>query len=500
MAQTDMRRGQSAPPADGKPSEHKQFEIRRWRIFFAAIGLVVVVVVSIMLARSMLGNAGPEAVLPPDGEPIDTHVLALTQEYVGRVRASPRSAEAHGHLGAVYAANGLYAQAERCFANAARMAPDTGVWAFHQSLAMEQIGKIEEATRLLRRTAEHFPAYAALQQRLGERLLESGDLEGARRAFANVIASAPDATQGYCGMGDVRLRGRDFAGAELILRRAVAVDPDDRNTRYLLGLALRGLGEIDAARRELARGVGAKRRLLRDELSDSLEHYIVNLAGRLDLARQYSAEGDLTTAADILEAALAQRPDNCELLNDLASVRVRLGRLDEAFELLRRAEGLGESEILTFNNMADCLMRMNRLSEAMTYAERAVGAGPEFGKSHLTLALVHKSLKQYDSAIKALERAARLDPENSRVEREMGQTFLRLKRFEAARQHYGEAVRLSPDSVNALAGFGLACAGLGQTSEAAEALATARGLDPDHPAVLRLVELISASQGRERAK
>ncbi|MCZ6817447.1 MAG: tetratricopeptide repeat protein [Planctomycetota bacterium] len=459
-----------------------------------AIGLGVAAAVAILLAGPRLWGGDPAVVLPPDGRQIDAHVLDLIHEHVRYVRASPNSAEARGHLGAVYAANGLYSQAERCFAHAARLAPDSGVWPFHRALALEQTGRIEEATLLLQRIASTNPAYPAVQQRLGECLLESGDLDGAGRAFQRLIASAPEEPQGYSGLGDVRLRQRDFAEAERILKKAIAVAPDDRSTRYLLGLTLRGLGKTDAARRELALGVGAKSRLLRDELSDALERYTVNLAGRLDLARQYSVGGNLPAAADVLQAAVDQRPDNCELLNNLASVYTRQGRHEEAMKLLRRAEGLGESAILTFNNMANCLLRMNRLSEAMTFAERAIQAAPEFGKSYFTMALVLKRLKQYDSAIEALERAARFDPENSRVHREIGQSFLRIRRFEMSRQHYQIAARLSPDSVHAHAGLGSACAGLGRLSEAVAALAAARELDPGHPAVLQLAELLSRSQ------
>ena len=374
----------------------------------APIGLAAVAGV-VALGGYRWFSGAPAVVFPPDGEQIDAVVLELIDEHIRLVQASPRSAEAHGRLGAVYAANGLHAQAERSFANAARLAPEAGVWPFHQALAMEQIGKMEAATELLRKTARAHPDYSALQQRLGESLLESGDLDGAARAFENVIASAPEKPQGHTGLADVCLRRRDFSGAERTLEKALAVEPTNRSARYLLGLALRGQGKTEAARRELARGVGAKRQLLRDELSDSLERFTVNLAGRLDLARQYKAVGNLPAAARLLEAALVRRSDNCELLNNLASVYVRQLRLEEAIEVLEYVIARDPESRAAYYNVGMCYKGLARLEEAVRSFGKSVELAPNHPSGHYQLIGLYRRLGDVESADRHRELFARFN-------------------------------------------------------------------------------------------
>ncbi len=69
----------------------------------------------------------------------------------------------------------------------------------------------------------------------------------------------------------MRIRQHNYAEAKRLLEKAVAIDYGYKSAHYSLGLAYRGLGEHEAATRELGKGQGAKRRIMGDPLSQRLE-------------------------------------------------------------------------------------------------------------------------------------------------------------------------------------------------------------------------------------
>ena len=85
--------------------------------------------------------------------PSEPAVAELVRSKVDRVLASPGDAAAHGSLGLAYEANGLWEEAEACFANAAALDPNEVLWSYHQALALQEMGRTDDALALLRLAA-----------------------------------------------------------------------------------------------------------------------------------------------------------------------------------------------------------------------------------------------------------------------------------------------------------------------------------------------------------
>ena len=138
---------------------------------------MVVLVVAAVFAWPMLRPA-PEVAQPDNLAQLRPEVQQLVRTNLARAEAAPRDAQAHGRLGMIYEANLLWDAARTSYATAAQLDPDTPAWRLHEAIATREAGDPEAARALLQAVAAEQPDLAAAQQRLGDALLEAGDLDG----------------------------------------------------------------------------------------------------------------------------------------------------------------------------------------------------------------------------------------------------------------------------------------------------------------------------------
>ncbi|HWW95989.1 MAG TPA: tetratricopeptide repeat protein, partial [Vicinamibacteria bacterium] len=78
-------------------------------------------------------------------------------------------------------------------------------------------------------------------------LLLQGDIKGAEAAFLGVTQMEPEYADGWVNVGRARSQEGNLAGAEEVLRKALAVDPNLAKTHFFLGTVLKALGRYDEA-------------------------------------------------------------------------------------------------------------------------------------------------------------------------------------------------------------------------------------------------------------
>jgi tetratricopeptide (TPR) repeat protein len=110
-------------------------------------------------------------------------------------------------------------------------------------------------------------------------LLLQGDLKGAEAVFLKVTQMEPQYADGWVNVARARLQEGNMAGAEEMLRRALAIDAGLAKTHFFLGTVLKSLGRYDEAVTHLGR---ASSQYPRDRV-------VLNQLGRvLFLQRQYA--------------------------------------------------------------------------------------------------------------------------------------------------------------------------------------------------------------------
>ena len=118
--------------------------------------------------------------------------------------------------------------------------------------------------------AAHLAVFCNLGKRLRTRggwglLTVFSDLSRARKAVDAALALAPDYPGALAGKGQMlaelpRWLGGDRQEAERLLRRAVAIEPEDARMRLMLADVLRAAGQRDEARAHALAALGALER------------------------------------------------------------------------------------------------------------------------------------------------------------------------------------------------------------------------------------------------
>lgn len=426
---------------------------------------------------------GLAPVLPRDVDNLDEAVVEAVMAQVEVVRNAKGDARAHGKLGLIYEGNDLWDEARQCFANAWTLDPSFPLWRYHEAIAVRQAGDIDEALRLLEESARALPKEPGPQQRLGVALVDAGRLEEAQAAFERTVRLVPNMAEGYVGLGDVALSREDYETAVRHLEKAVQLDAGYRTPHYTLGLAYRGLGRLEEAEREIARGIGSTRRFINDELSVEAAGYGVGFMSEFQEARRALVAGQAQKAIQMLERILERYPDDTNVLNNLGSAYRAVGNYERMEELLRRAVAVDEAQFPPHINLGLCYLDTKKLDKAREHADRAVELAPQIAQAQSVRGRVLQAQGEDEEAYETLKKALELDAGLIEVHRSLAQTAARLGRFDEALEHYRDTIRREPDDLTLRIDLVGVLMALEKFDEARAALDDVERMAPDHPSI-----------------
>ena len=121
--------------------------------------------------------------------------------------------------------------------------------------------------------------------------------------------------------------------------------------------------------------------------------------------------GDLESAINQAEAALARGVEHPLLLNLRAYRLEGQGRLTEALAALERARELAPGDPSVLNALGLCLARLDRMAPALQAFDAAVAIQPGFVQAHANKGRAYEALGLLDKAAESFGEAARLAPD-----------------------------------------------------------------------------------------
>ena len=173
------------------------------------------------------------------------------------------------------------------------------------------------------------------------------------------------------------------------------------------GLAAEDVSRLQAAARAIRDGATAEaERLLARVLEASTDHpEALRLLGIV-----HGRCGRHDQAVAVLQHALALRPDDAWLLNDLATAQMAIGAREAAFDCWRRACALAPAQAMPWFNLGRNLQLAGDSEAAVEALARAAGLAPDLLPATILLgdALVH--LGRLDEAERRYRDALRLQP------------------------------------------------------------------------------------------
>ncbi len=216
-------------------------------------------------------------------------------------------------------------------------------------------------------------------------------------------------------------------------------------------------------------------------------------------ARAWLAQNQPERALPLLEAELAQVPEDLELARTLTEAQVKAGRTDAWIAELRRRNAQVERAV---NHYMLGLAYFSRASEAGSPAvaafERALALKPDEPEFHYRLGLARLELEQYAAAVGPLRRAAELAPERAGIRLPLAKALHRTGDSAGAVAALGALVRMAPspsEVATARALMDQIADPFARFPKAAEpkleeAMRYLQELDAPHPAIVNFEELL----------
>jgi len=132
-----------------------------------------------------------------------------------------------------------------------------------------------------------------------------------------------------------------------------------------------------------------------------------------NLSSLYLGVDDVAKAEEVLNRAIATQSPFPPIYMNLAVVRMRQGRIDEARHLLQRAGTLDPRQLLVHHNLGDIFLNEGKSEQAIAEYLEEITLNPDFALSHLHLALAYEAARMPEMAKEQYRTVLKLQPQNA---------------------------------------------------------------------------------------
>ena len=236
--------------------------------------------------------------------------------------------------------------------------------------------------------------YVALSKLLSER----GRLADARATLDDAKKKLMPSPALERALGQISELQGDYEAAIAHFNAAVAKDPKDPNSHFLLGVALRRVRKFDDAGAELDKVAAVDK----DFPGLSLERGLL-----------FEESGDVEKAIEQFNGALAKAPDDPDLQLRVGAAYVVIGRPDDALPMLHKVLEKRPSSAEAHHYIGRALMLKDgqAQTDALRYLKRAVDLDPNRAEFHVYVAWAANDAApaQLELARDEIDRALALD-------------------------------------------------------------------------------------------
>lgn len=202
------------------------------------------------------------------------------------------------------------------------------------------------------------------------------------------------------------------------------------------------------------------------ELDEQLKRYPCDCNNYIKLLELLIKTEKNEQAYSTFRAARALAPESVSVLKAGAKVLEKLGRRDEAINLLRKVFKKTPADITSVCNLSSLLFDSGQKEEALRILEslqKVAGGNPEI---LIRIAQIHLSLGDASEAQKYVARYRQLAGTNRQMFILMGQTMLARQFYDGAIKNFREAIALFPQDPEMRLGLGKAYVGMGERGQA----------------------------------
>jgi tetratricopeptide (TPR) repeat protein len=350
------------------------------------------------------------------------------------IRQNPGSAQAHFELATIYANERQYRSAADEYAQALTLNPqDTGArLSMVKSLVL--LERYEEA------------------------------LDPASR----YVIEQPEDFEGHYLLGTVYRGLRNYIDAEIELRKAIAINPNNSDLQYNFGFVLARTGKPDQAITHLQRAI---------DLDPKSDPPWLMMAEARRLLHQYDLERE---AFETVRRRKQQHvnEDVMQAEREKANNLLRSGEVHKAIEIYRHLIEQQRNDAHTYYNLAIALEKAGDRGEERAVLNKALALNPHFAPALNQIGMLDAAEGRPGDAEKELKAATENNPQFAEAQNNLGVLYGRRGDLAGAEQMFRLAVENDPSYTQAYVNLGLTLAQRGDFAAAQAQLEEALRLDP----------------------
>jgi tetratricopeptide (TPR) repeat protein len=411
--------------------------------------------------RRAVPTSRPVPPMPVDIQ--DAEVRGAVEHARQKVLDKPGDASAWGNLGMTLEAHLYEAEADRCFAEAARLDPADARWPYFRGLYALKY-EPDRAMPLLRQAASCrglAEDESAVRLRLAEALLERQEIGEAETLFRREWVRQPEDPRAAYGLGLVALAKGDDRSAEKFLAIAQSSPTARRAATAQLAALARSRGDDKTAARyekEVAPRPGDTL-AWPDPLVEQILGFQTGAGNWSQDVAQLERERRFAEAAQVYLKQIEKQPTTQAYIGaGLNLARVR--DYDRALPLLREAVRLDTDSIQAHYTLAMALFSRAEsdwqqspnsaqakawFREAIEHAQRTVALKPDHARAYLFWGLALKYLGESAAAIAPLRKGVTCRPVDFDLQFALGGVLLETEQYQEAGVFLENARKLSPE-------------------------------------------------------
>jgi tetratricopeptide (TPR) repeat protein len=418
-----------------------------------------------------------------------------------RAQRAPSDVEKVGTLGAMYYAHGFDEAAVASFRQATRLFPDQYAWWYYLARAQQKAGDRARAIAAFRKMLELEGNYMPARVRLAELLMED-NLSEARQMLETVLEWESNYPGALYVLGRVSMAAGDHKKAEECFRRVLRLVPSylPAHTRLAECLEAQGRSAEAQPHRKLI-GEATTVLPMEDPLEALLMDQGLHKSALLRAGNALVADGQLEQADTILQIAADVAPDDVNIQNGIAGLRLAQERTDDAIKLLEDILAERPEYSPARVNLVIAHIQKNDTATAERLLRELLADEPYNSRALAAFCQLASEQQKPQEAAKMLDAAAASLPDDPTLQLQVAQLFQQLQMSEKAEAAIRRSLELWPGYAMAQYMLGELMLQKGDLAAAETAWRAAVAADPAlSPARLRVLGMMLQRGERQEAE
>ncbi|MBR4824388.1 MAG: tetratricopeptide repeat protein [Spirochaetaceae bacterium] len=369
-----------------------------------------------------------------------------------------------------------------------------------------RLGRYQDSVDILNKAFEIDKDSIATYYNLGQTYKVMERYDDAIKCFEHVLEKNPNDVLAHNHLGCIYALQNNHEKALELFNKALRIDANHPIIHYNSATSYEALGKYEEAEEAYENALRKKPGWIEAMMSLARLHHVCGhddqaeeiLRQAINLAYNnpevHTALGNLLLhkeryeeAGNEFDKALSLNKEFVDALSGKISSLEKLGRKDDAYDLLLQMEQIGPDDVNLTLQCAHFLMNIGKYNESSKRIRKILDIDPNNADA---LALLGEYLLINGEDTKALhcfEKAVKLKPENIKYRFEAARHLFDLGNFEAAELEMRYYLASMPEDCEAWIYLGIIYSELAEIENAVKVFKKAQSLDKDNPALMSAV-------------